>query len=471
MADGDNDHFLRRLRGKDQSIEELALALPLESHVSQKTISNIELRVHIPRRKTCRVLYDYFKGESRTTMSFPEFFAAIREDRDTPASSAARPPASAETLDRATLEALLRNGFYGRAGFCSYLIGDYSILLTRVAVGIPPNALVHAAVECRTMRGPSSAQVYYRHGPSRWKLDEAMSERMSRHLTAALGDEQAQALFGCPPSVHAVIASELPDGTALYEESAISLAVASAIVPQTEPSEDHFETLRLAAHLVRQWYCDVSWATLSIGSFDPIPDDRCVLRFDRSDPAWDVDLPTLYNLHPRQRTTTEYERRQLATNFAPDKKYWKTESLPFNTDQIEIWWDGRRSHVDENTIRNKFSAFRQLPFNELAKRVCETIVDGGIDGERRLGLLMQLHQLMLASVDFIDPDAQKVVASVNGLSRFVLGAKLASGRVRGAFMVLIDRGIDHDEFDHAMRKLGLLPLSEFRSRLEPHAVR
>ncbi len=467
MADDNKDiHFLERLRGKMKPAE-----LAEATGVGERTIWNIEHRIHRPRRDTCVPLYEYFKRESKTDLTLAAFIAAMREEEGTAASSAARPPLSPETLDRATIEALLRNGRYGRAGFCAYLMGDYSILLTRVAVGIPPHAFVHAAVEHRPTGGPSTAQVYYRHGPGRWRLDETMSERMSRHLTRALSDEAAP-FPGCPASVHAVIASELPDGAALYEESAMSLALAAALVPrpESESAEDHFETLRFAAHLVRQWYCDVSWATLAIGSFEPDSEDRRVLRFDRTHEEWDVDLATLYNVRPRQ-PTTEYEDRQLRANFFPEKKYWNTESLPFNTDQIEIWWDGRRSNVDEVTIRRKFKEFRQLPFAELTKRFCDTIVDGGIDGERRLGLMMQLHQLMLASVDFIDSDAQKVIASVNGLSRFVLGAKLASGRVRGAFVVLIDRGIDHDEFDHSMRELGLLPLAEFRSPLKPRAAR
>ena len=72
---------------------------------------------------------------------------------------------------------------------------------------------------------------------------------------------------------------------------------------------------------------------------------------------------------------------------------------------------------------------------------------------------------MLASADFVDKKVQMRTASLNGLAKLVLGAKPASGRVRGPFVVVLDREAKRDSVAAAMKGLGIRPLAAYRREI------
>ncbi len=358
---------------------------------------------------------------------------------------------------------LMRGERYGKAAYCAYLAGDFSVLLTKLAIAYPAHAFIHACVEEAPV---TDVRVYYRCGENLWERHEETSRTVTRRLRQGL--LAAHEHFACAKSFRIAIVSELQRGAALYEEGALVVAIAAAV--STHPSAhepDDFQTLKLAATFLREWYTDASWGTLSASSHDPAGLDNDVLVFDRNGDG--VELFEIYKHQLGLPSASDVDLEvELKANFYPEEKFWKTKKRFFDVSQLEIWWNGIETTVDERTVREWLGRFEALPFKNLLSQMIKTLErkSGDEDWERKLALLMQSHQLMLASVNLVGTDAQKLIAKVNGLSEYVLGAKLASGRIRGAFVVLVERGISHTKFEAEMKKLGLKPLSEYRSEIQ-----
>ena len=239
-----------------------------EANVSILTIRNVESgKTKRPRSKTVAAYVRVFGGDGH------------REDVERILYGRSRNSA-AELEPQMRIEERLARGRYGRAAFCAYLAGDFSVLLTKRAFAVPVNAFVHASVE---PAHDIDVRMYYHciDAPGNWQFDEEYSSVIKERLAEAL--RTASTRSGLPRAFSLVLVSELPKGAALYEESAIALAVARAISRHAGSGKpDNFQTLKLAAHFLRQWYTDVSWGTLSICSYDPGKLDRQLLYFDRN---------------------------------------------------------------------------------------------------------------------------------------------------------------------------------------------
>ena len=360
------------------------------------------------------------------------------------------------SLSTEEVVAKLRDGGYGSSACCAFVAGDFSVLTTKRAFVLPVGAKVHVSVQAA--KNDTAADAYFPKAGGGWIQDAVVSSFIARRLERALDATTFRTWFNwCPPALHVTVVSEIPAGFALYEESALALAIARALGRMYErpAAADALEQLSLAAALLTGFYADVSWATLIACNEDPESLDD-VLFFDRRRSK--VDLVKLFN----------GDHTQLAANTRPKNKFWDVEKLDLDVGMLSIWWgEAFRMQVQQRArFRRKFDTFNCAPLSFVLDQMQAAMASSGDeDFYRKLGWLMQLHQLILATGGFVDREPQEAIARVNGLPG-VLGAKLACGRGNGALIVLADDGIDRDALAASMLPLGLKPLQDFRSELE-----
>jgi len=346
----------------------------------------------------------------------------------------------------------LRAGSWGQAPCCAYLSGDVSVLTTKRAYIVPVDATIFVSVR---EAARTSVDLYFPHTDG-WALDEKLGRSIADGLRVHFAQPLFQSHFPwCPTSLALTIVSEVPDGVGLYEESALALALSTAIRKYCSRESDpgDWETLRLAAALLSARYTDISWATLIAANHGRERLDQ-VLFFDRQHDGG-IDLLKLYR---RIANGDDLER-----NLYPTNPFWTAEPVQFDYHNLTFWWSEKLKASVES--RGPFSLER-LPMDYVANEMEDAFSDGGgEDFYQRFGRLMQVHQILLYSARAVRGVAQHLVSRANGFPG-VLGAKLACGRGSGALVILADSSFSPTNLRHYMQREGLKPLDAFRRRLD-----
>jgi hypothetical protein len=356
------------------------------------------------------------------------------------------------TYSAGQLREKLLSGSYGRAPCSAFLAGDLSVLTTKRAYVVAVDALVHVGVR---ESAKTAAELYFPHG-QHWVLDHGLSKTVGDGLRVHLGSPLLRKHFPWLPTAHHLtVVSEIPAGFALYEEVATAVALSNALRLHCKrgPDPNGEEALLLAGALLSARYRDISWATLVASQQGGERLDE-LIAFDRHNDGG-IDVLKLYRRDP---DGDDFER-----NVYPAAPFWTWKKVGFNVANLRIYWSETKLRVDLDS-RGPFS-LEQLPMHYVLDQMDSVFKDGGEDFYRRFGLLMQLHQLTLATAQAVRRDVQQLLTRVNGFPG-VLGAKLACGRGSGAIVVLADHSIDWEAFDKHMRSDRLHDLATFKLAFE-----
>jgi mevalonate kinase len=380
----------------------------------------------------------------------------------------AKPAADDGPLDEPAIRAKLRAGRFGSANGCAFLAGDFSVLTTKRAFLFPVDARMHVSLNPRPP-DPNDFRVtmYYPKGRALWAADVDAGRHTAENLRKALSRTIAAERYPHLAGIDATVVSELPPHFAVYEETAIALALARAIMgTDRAKSPIHaFETLRLAALLLTGWYDDVTWATLVASSLDPHKFEG-VVSFDRRNDGG-IDLVGLYESSASEdgAPAADFER-----NIYPDAQFWKErKGFSFDRNMVSIWWHDDKL-VAKLEARERFQGYklREVDVEYVIDRMEAALKHFNEDKYRKIGLLMQLHQLELDAAQLVDREPQELINDVNDLPD-VRGAKLACWRGTGAIVVLMDPASDQKRGHTDLKKLGLRHLDECAQRVDMSA--
>lgn len=350
-----------------------------------------------------------------------------------------------------TLRNRLREGSYGSANCSAYLIGDYSVLLTKRAYMLPIAAKIHVCVEENTR---TVVDLYVASG-DHWVRDAELGGYVENGLRLHLTNKLLLHHFPwCPIALRIGIVSEVPAGFGIHEECALALALSEAIRRHCGRPEDPegLETLLFAGALLSARYVDISWATLVASQHGTEPAE--VWSFNRNNDGG-IDLLDLYESNQRG--------ADMEPNVYPGRALWNVVSQPqFDVNRVTVWWNEETLRAPQTSSGRHL--IRKVPMSFVIDQIDAAAYDGA-HFPQRFGMLMRMHQLMLASVDAVRPEVQSLIARISGLPG-VLGAKLAAGRERGAIIVFGDHRFNAHEFQRRMKADRLRPLEDYLLRLD-----
>jgi len=363
----------------------------------------------------------------------------------------------------------MSDGFKGSAKCCGFLVGDISVLLTKKALVFPAEARVHVSVSRLPSGTPSSVTAYCRGGSGSWGKDPIGNDLPAK-LDSLLQSERFRTAYPwCPDSVRVVAASEVPFGVSLYEETALSVALARALAQmQVSNILTTFEIQRLAANLLSVWYSDVAWPTIVAASQEgEVPK---LIWFDRTEDT--VDLVGLYQASDHEGGVGNSVHPDFERNVHPDVKFWSDETYENWLSRMSLWWseealiapiDGRERDATKlvNAARGS-----EHPIYYAVSEIIELVKPRGERDDNRLGLLMHMHNAALGDIGFVDFKTQQLLNRVNGIEG-VLGAKLACGRGSGAILVFTTHPINRiPSVTKALSECGLRPLAKYTTPLD-----
>ncbi|GEM_PF-4574860 len=397
-----------------------------------------------PTGLSARTLTTAFNGGDISLKTARAIAAALKR----PLSEIVEPGDANTTYTPEQLRKELLGGGYGRAHCSAYLIGDFSVLTTKRAYVVPVDAYVHAGV-----RTSAKTRVKLFVPDEGYWVASARADDVEDGLTRHLVDPLFRKHYPwCPKSLDVTVVAEITTGFGLHEECALALALAEAIRRHQERPDDPQETLLLAGALLSRRYIDISWATL-VGS-QRAADRFEVLSFNRLYDN-DINLTSLYKHEP---IGDDLER-----NVYPKQPFWNVTEPRFELNDLSFWWSPTVLRDDRDAQRIPLESLRS-PMQYVIDRIDQTFQAGGADLYRRFGVLMQLHQLLLASANAVRPNVQQLLTRIDDFPG-VLGAKLACGRESGAIVLLSDHSFDARKFERYMKRYDLHPLEDYRLQL------
>jgi mevalonate kinase/DNA-binding XRE family transcriptional regulator len=436
-----NGPKLRSLReGKDWSQERLAK----ESRVGKRTIQKAEQGAEIK-------LVNAELIREALGLGVVDEIIVKKPERKKPAGASRKFDLAALRADRT----------HGSAKCCAFVAGDFSVLVDKRAVAFTVEPRMHVFV---SPAETTTAEIWV-PGDGTWTLDapeKHSTQQWVQRLSTRLTSPAFRHWFDwCPKALKIAVVSELPADVALYEETAIAVAMARAL-EDLHGQNGRGELLprrRLAAALLSTWYADVSWATVVACTEEY---DDGLVAFDRRNDG-NIGLVDLY-MGVEKGIKNDWER-----NVYPKEPFWESERMEFKLKRLSVWWGETMTEDVSAGVRFHDATFDRLRAGYVLDGF-EAVNDGG--GEemfRKVGLLMQLHHLELDSAGLVNRAAFDVIKKINALPG-VLGAKLACARGSGAVVVLTDKNDvkTSEQVEEKLRRLKLSPLEELRFELNPN---
>jgi mevalonate kinase len=165
-------------------------------------------------------------------------------------------------------------------------------------------------------------------------------------------------------------------------------------------------------------------------------------------------------------SATDESAPDFGRNIFPAEPFWaERKGFSFDRNLVSVWWDGRLAASIDRRERFQSYALRDVVIEYVIDRMEAALRHGDEDKYRKIGLLMQLHQLELDAAGLVDREPQEIINEINDLPD-VRGAKLACWRGTGAIVVLMDPASNQKRGHAAIKKLGLKHLDEHCQRID-----